>query len=224
MIVSVFDCDGTLYSAQFGYGMLRYCRDHGYVGRVRAYYLSILPRYLLRRLRLIKAEALNRPVVANLARLIAGWDTEQANAIFEWVAHQYLLPSRRPRVIARLNEHLALGHRVILLTGVYQPCLQILGRYLGVSDLIGSRVEIVDGRYTGGCVLPVVTGSDKLPYLMQYCEANGLDVDWGSSYAYADSGTDGAVLQAVGTPVAVHPDAPLRSMAIENDWEVIGVE
>ncbi len=222
MIASIFDCDGTLYSAQFGRGLLRYVNSRGFKGRVRAYYAALLPRYLLRKLRLIPEEDLKRPVIANLSRLIAGWNLEMGAAAFEWVAYEFLLPTKRHDVLARLKNHQTDQHLVVLLSGVFLPCLELIGADLNVTNLIGTRVDVRDGRYSGRIVPPVVTGTDKLPLVREFFATRQIEVDWGASYAYADSIHDRLVLDAVGNPVAVHPDSELLALARERNWEVVG--
>jgi HAD superfamily hydrolase (TIGR01490 family) len=222
VIVSIFDCDGTLYSAQFGRGLLRYVGSRGFKSRVRAYYASLLPRYLLRKFHLIPEEDLNRPAIANLGRLIAGWDVDMGAAAFEWVACEYLLPSKRKHVLARLEKHQANQHLVVLLSGVFVPCLELIGSELGVADLVGTRIGVKDGKYSGDILPPVITGKDKLPKVQKFFADRDLNVDWKASYAYADSIHDIPVLGAVGNPVVVHPDPDLLALARERSWEVIG--
>lgn len=221
MIVSIFDCDGTLYSAQFGRGLLRYVSSNGPKKRVRAYYAALLPRYLLRKLRIISREAFNRAIIANLARLIAGWDAKMGAVAFEWVAQEFLLPTKRDHVLSRLNRHQADQHRIVLVSGVFTPCLKLIGDEFGVADLIGTEVDVRGGVYSGDIIPPVVTGKDKLPVVREFFTKHDLDVDWKASYAYADSIHDHWVLEAVGNPVAVHPDPELLNLARERSWEVI---
>lgn len=219
--LSLFDCDGTLFTAQFGRGLLAYVHSHASRRRALSYYAAVLPLYVLRKLRLISAEDFNRPVIANLGRLIAGWDLDKGRQAFEWVLHEYLWPTRNPAVLERLAEHQARNHRVVLLSGIFVPCLQILGGQLGAREVIGTEPEVLDGKYTGRILPPVVTGREKLPVLRKYIAELGLDVDWGSSYAYADSAYDRQVLEACGNPVAVHPDPGLFAIAEANGWEVL---
>ena len=222
MIVSIFDCDGTLYSAQFGRGLLQYVGSRGFNSRVRAYYAALLPRYLLRKIGLIPEEDLNRPAIANLGRLIAGWDLDMGAAAFEWVAYEYLLPTKRNHVLSRLDSHQTDQHLVILLSGVFMPCLDLIGAELDVTDLVGTRVDVQDSRYSGDIVPPVITGRDKLPMIQEFFKVRDINIDWKASYAYADSIHDRPVLEAVGNPVAVHPDSELLALARERNWEVLG--
>ena len=48
------------------------------------------------------------------------------------------------------------------------------------------------------------------------------DVEWSSSYAYADSYTDLPLLERVGHPVATYPDSRLAAHALEHEWEILG--
>ncbi len=50
----------------------------------------------------------------------------------------------------------------------------------------------------------------------------GHRVDLAASFVYTDAFTDAPVLEMVGHPVAVYPDARLAAMAAERGWPVIG--
>jgi HAD superfamily hydrolase (TIGR01490 family) len=134
----------------------------------------------------------------------------------------YLLPTGRNEVVARLRDHQAQGHIVLLVSAQLTPSLEILGHLYNVNGVVGTKVEVKNGRYTGRIVPPVITGADKDRYARQYFSSHDLDVDWESSYAYADSITDTGLLKLVGHPVAVHPDARLYDLARSQKWEMIG--
>jgi phosphoserine phosphatase len=160
-------------------------------------------------------------VLAKLSRLTAGWDIEMGAAAFGWVANEFLLPTKHSDVLARLHSHQAEEHRVVLLSGVFLPCLELIGAHLGVRDLIGTRLEIHEDKYTGSIIPPIITGKDKLPALRDFIATRGLDVDWQASFAYADSIYDRSILEAVGNPVAANPDSELLALARARDWEVL---
>jgi HAD superfamily hydrolase (TIGR01490 family) len=221
MIASIFDCDGTLYGAQFGRAMLADARTHGYNQRVLAYYGVLLPRFLRRKFGLIDPEDFNRAVIANLGRLIIGWDGPKAMKAFERIVHEHLWPTRQPEALERLRSHQAREHDVILLSGVFMPCLELIGKELGVMNCVGTRLEVRNRVYTGKVVPPVVTGKDKLAVLRSFLNARGVQIDWQSSYAYADSLYDRGILETVGHPVAVHPDQGLKTLAEQNGWEIL---
>ncbi|HJS29689.1 MAG TPA: HAD-IB family hydrolase [Anaerolineales bacterium] len=222
MIAAFFDCDGTLYSSQFGRGLLQYASDNGGDKAVRNYYAALLLPYLMRRARLISQETFQRPLIGKLARLVKGWDVQESRAGFGWVVHEYLLQSRHPEVVERLHDHQVRGHMVVLISGVFVPALKILGEELGVSELIGTRLEENLGNFTGRIIPPVVSGREKVAQLYDHLSEGQTEIDWAASYAYADSVTDEALLRLVGNPVAVYPDTRLLEISLENGWEVMG--
>lgn len=203
---------------------MQYAGDHGDKRGLRSYYAAVLVPYLLRKLRLIKQETFTRPAISNLGRLVAGRDLPAGAEIFDWTAHNYLLPTARPNVLARLRRHQEQQHLVVLLSGVFVPCLELIASEIGVAHLVGTRLAVEAGRYLGRIVPPVITGRDKLPMLRRFLVDRGLEVDWQASHAYADSDYDRPVLEAVGHPVAVHPDAGLLALARARGWEIIGSE
>jgi hypothetical protein len=47
------------------------------------------------------------------------------------------------------------------------------------------------------------------------------NLDLGQCYAYSDSASDLPMLEAVGHPVAVNPDAKLERIAQHNGWPIV---
>jgi len=221
LIIALFDADGTLYSAQYGRGLMKYALAHGRRLYAAAYFASLIPASLPSKLKLTHNEGFDRLKIARMAWLLRGWDETQGLRAFEWVTDEYLLPTRREHVIARLRSHQEHGHLVVIASGTFTPSLQVLGQRLGVAELIGTGVEIMNGRYTGGILPPVIKGVDKLSRIRAYLSGSGLQVDWRASYAYGDSYSDREFLQLVGHPVAVHPQDKLRALALAQKWEIL---
>ena len=83
-IAALFDCDGTLYAAQFGRRLLKYASEHQRKGAVRTYYTVILLPYLINKFGLSTDEKYLRPLIANLARLVRGMSEQDAEDAFQW--------------------------------------------------------------------------------------------------------------------------------------------
>jgi HAD superfamily hydrolase (TIGR01490 family) len=222
MIVALFDSDGTLFARQQGRGMMEYAEAHGRRRAARNYFVSLLPAYFLRKSGLMKAERYQQLIIRRLGWLVRGLDEAEGAALFEWVANDYLLRTKRPETAERLKEHRARGHRVAIVSGMFTPCLEWIGGHFGVTDLIGTGIEVTNGIYTGGIIPPVITGPVKAEYVRRHFSSRGLEVDWAGSHAYGDSFTDREMLGLVGHPVAVYPDARLHALAQERGWEVLG--
>ena len=222
MIVALFDSDGTLYTGQFGRGMMKYSDEHGRKYFSGRYYASILPIYLLFKMKLASWQSLQHALLANLSGLLQGLDQEQAVTALTWLLHEYLLPTQRTDVFKRLKEHQANGHKIIIASGMLMPCAEIFREYLGADGAIGTQPEFINGKYTGQTVPPLISSEAKADKVKELVVSRGWDVDWASSYAYGDSYTDSNMLNLVGNPVAVYPDSKLFALAKEKNWEVLG--
>ena len=91
-----------------------------------------------------------------------------------------------------------------------------IARMLGADHVIATRMEIVDGRYTGA-VAHYNFGQAKADAVEELAQTRGYDL--AGSYAYSDSETDAPMLDMVGHAFVVNPDRGLRKLAIERGWE-----
>ena len=221
-IAALFDCDGTLYSAQYGRGLMKYASERGKRWAVRRYYMSLLPLFALRKYKLIPEERFHRPLTSRMSWMVKGMSEEEFHDLSECMFKEYLLTTERTHVVARLRDHQSRGHVVLLVSAQLSPSLEILARHYNADGFVGTKIESKNGRYTGRIIPPVITGSDKDRYAREHFLSRGLDVDWDASYAYADSITDTGLLGMAGHPVAVHPDAKLFALAQSKNWEMIG--
>ena len=114
--------------------------------------------------------------------------------------------------------HLAAGQRVWLVTATPVELASIIARRLGFTGALGTVAESVDGVYTGRLVGGLLHGQAKAAAVAALAAREGLDLARCS--AYSDSTNDLPMLQLVGHPAAVNPDAELRAVARARDWPV----
>ena len=221
-IAALFDCDGTLFSAQYGRGLMKYSSDNGRRGITRVYYASLVLPYFLNKYRLMGDETFSRSVTSRLAWMVKGLTEQEFIITSEWIVKEHALPTELSDVIARLRDHQSNGHIILLVSGWLSPSLELLGVHYKADGVVGTKLEMKDGRYTGRIVPPVITGVDKDRYAREFFSNNNIEVDWKSSYAYADSITDTGLFDMVGHPVAVSPDDKLHELALSKKWEIIG--
>ena len=134
-----------------------------------------------------------------------------------WELFSHLLLAKSfPAGIARVRQHRALGHRTILITGALDLVVEPLRPLF--DDIVCARLGEADGKFTGRLdVLPPI-GEARALVLGDYAEAEGLQLE--ESMAYADSASDLPMLEAVGFPVAVNPEAKLAAIARRRGWHV----
>ncbi len=88
------------------------------------------------------------------------------------------------------------GVPVYILTAASQEMADLLAHVLAFDGGLGSRSEIVDGRYTGRPAGPFNYREGKVVSMRELAEREGIDL--GASYAYSDSESDLPMLRAVG--------------------------
>jgi len=222
-VVALFDLDGTLYNGHIWEALTRYHRQQGQRRFIVAWYIiSHLLPWPLYRLGLVREETMYRAWGRDLSWLMKGFTEEEALQIFRHLWEQDISPALRPEVVARLREHQAQGHQVVLVSGTFQELLKVVAAGLGIEHAVGTPLEMRDGRYTGRVDGPFCFGQDKVRGMQALLAETGWPVDWAASYAYADSIHDLPLLELVGHPVAVHPDERLRAEAHRRGWEVMG--
>src|SRR4029077_4076323 len=133
-----------------------------------------------------------------------------------------VLPRLYPQMLERAYAHQDAGRLVYIVTAASQEMADLLAHVLAFDGGLGSRSEIVDGRYTGRAARPVNYREGKVLSMRELAEQERIDLD--GSYAYSDSESDLPMLRAVGHPVVVNPDADLRRIALEEGWEILHLD
>jgi HAD superfamily hydrolase (TIGR01490 family) len=114
--------------------------------------------------------------------------------------------------------HLRAGQRVWLVTATPVELATVISQRLGLTGALGTVAESADGVYTGRLVGGLLHGEAKAAAVASLAEREGLDLTRCS--AYSDSSNDLPMLQLVGHPHAVNPDAELRAEARRAGWPV----
>jgi HAD superfamily hydrolase (TIGR01490 family) len=221
MIAAFFDLDGTLATVHVWQALARHNRQQRVNRLALAGYMAThYPQYLLYKLHLVSRDAAYTSWARDMPWLIRGLTVARGQAAFDWVADEQVVPSMRPDVLALLRQHQAQERRVVLVSGTFQPLLETIGARLGVTECVGTRLEISGGRYTGRANPPVCLGPGKVARVRQFLTEQGAEIDLESSFAYGDGEWDVPVLETVGHPVAVYPEPGLLAQAQRRSWPV----
>ncbi len=151
------------------------------------------------------------------SRSAQGWkvaDVEQACK----AAAAEIVKDLQPFAQGVFAEHRAAGAKLVLATTSPEPFVRPLVDALGFDDVVCTRWKSHDGRFTGEMDGPFVWGRAKSDAVVAWAKAN--DVSLKQSYAYSDSYFDAPLLDVVGNPVAVNPDAQLAATAVVKGWPI----
>ena len=134
-----------------------------------------------------------------------------------------ILPRIYPQMLAEVRSHQDAGRPAFIVSAASHGVVELLARVLDMEGGIGSRYAVdADGRYTGELVGGLNYGSQKIGPMREFAASHEIDLD--ASWAYSDSASDLPMLELVGSPVAVNPDAELAAIAIERGWQVMRFE
>src|SRR6266487_1643673 len=158
-------------------------------------------------------------VRAKTLQVVAGRRPEEVKEFGRSVAHEELLPRLYPQAVELLLRHKGAGREVYIASSSPEDYLALLAEELGIDGVIGTRAEVVDGRYTGRLEGPMVHGPQKAERVRQL--AAERDIDLARSFAYSDSVNDVPMLELVGNPVAMNPDLRLAAIARKRGWQMI---
>lgn len=215
-VIAFFDVDNTLMRGASVYHLGRVAWKRGHLG------WRDLSRFAWHQARFTSVGENYRHQLAVRDRaleLIAGHSVLELEAIAVETYDAHLHALLHPKVVARAQNHLEQGHEVWLITATPEACARVIAERLGLTGAMGSRIESVDGVFTGALLGPVMHGAHKADAAGRL--AGEKSVRLSDCWAYSDSRNDIPLLELVGHPQVVNPDAALARYAAARGWPVM---
>jgi len=155
---------------------------------------------------------------AFMSQLVEGWDVGTVKEIVAETLHHVVDPIVYDEAVSLMEEHRLAGRDVVIVSTSGAEVVGPIGELLGADDVIASRLEIVDGKYTGQ-IDYYAYADEKARAIEAMAAERGYDLE--QCFAYSDSITDAPMLGAVGHPHAVNPDKELRKLAASKGWPIL---
>ena len=134
-----------------------------------------------------------------------------------------ILPRIYPQMLEEVRAHQDAGRPAFIVSAAGHGVVELLANVLDMEGGIGTIYEVgPDGKYTGQLVDGLNYGELKIAPMRRFAAEHDLDLD--ASWAYSDSVSDLPMLELVGNPVAVNPDAELARIARERGWRTMHFE
>ncbi|SNR40211.1 HAD-superfamily subfamily IB hydrolase, TIGR01490 [Haloechinothrix alba] len=149
---------------------------------------------------------------------VAGRSVEELNTVGEEIYDELMADKIWSGTRALAQMHLDAGQRVWLVTATPVELAAIIARRLGLTGALGTVAETDDGVYTGKLVGDLLHGRAKAHAVRALAAKEGLNLK--RCTAYSDSQNDVPMLSVTGTAVAINPDAGLREVARQRQWEI----
>jgi HAD superfamily hydrolase (TIGR01490 family) len=210
-----FDLDKTIIAGSSTLAFSGPLRERGLIGRralLRSGYAQLL-------LMVAGADAdFMERMRERISALCAGWEAAEVRAVIQQALDEILHPMVYAEAEELINHHRREGHHIVVVSASGEEMVEPIAAALGADHCAGTRMIVVDGRYTGEIDF-YCYGEGKAIAARALAERHGYRL--ADCYAYSDSITDLPLLRLVGHPHAVNPDRELRRVAQVNRWPVL---
>ena len=125
----------------------------------------------------------------------------------------------RPKALEYVRQLLAEGRRCAILTSTNEIIARPVGRFFGIEEVYGAKLEMADGVYTGKLSGIYTAGHGKVEIVKSLSASSKVPLS--DFAAYGDSINDLPMLKAVGHPYAVSPGKALLDAAQEFNFEIL---
>jgi HAD superfamily hydrolase (TIGR01490 family) len=211
-----FDVDNTLIRGSTIYFLGRGMYQRGYFTK------KDISRFVLANLRFRLTGKENKEEIARFQKsatdFIGGHSVKDIEAIAQEIYDEFVSPAIWQGTIDIAQKHLANKEEVWLVTAAPEDMAVLIAQRLGFTGALGSKAEIKDGSYTGAMVGPLLHGKEKATAITELAKREGFNLD--DCYAYSDSNNELPLLQSVGNPSAINPDAILGLRAMAEGWPI----
>tara|TARA_B110000971_G_scaffold177233_1_gene182880 strand:- start:310 stop:966 length:657 start_codon:yes stop_codon:yes gene_type:complete len=134
---------------------------------------------------------------------------------------QVIEPMQLPQARALLQQHRDAGDRLLIITSTNRFIVEPICHSLGVTELLATDAEIVDGRYSGKVDGTPTYKEGKVIRLNAWLKEQNETLE--GSWFYSDSINDLPLLLEVDHAVAVDPCPALRDEAEAKNWQIISL-
>ncbi len=215
--VAFFDLDGTLIA---GYSIVALAWETARRGATRGEL-----RQTAKLMRALARQQANgsggsyHKLVRRLSRSLTGISEDSLYELGEQAYQRSLARSLYREAISLVEAHRAAGHHLVIVTAASSYQVAPVARVLGIEDVRCTRLEVIDGRFTGKVISPMCYGEGKA--LAARRVAREQQARLGDCWFYTDSSADLPLLREVGHPVAVNPSDALGAQARAQRWPTL---
>jgi phosphoserine phosphatase len=129
-------------------------------------------------------------------------------SVFEKVGRRIEVTRGVPEMIAGVH---AAGGLVAVVSGGFHEVVDPIARELGLDHWRANRLEVVDGRLTGGLIPPIVDAAAKSDALVEWATDAGIPL--AQTLAVGDGANDLPMMSICGLSVGFDAKAPVRDLA-----------
>lgn len=214
MTLALFDLDNTLLNGDSDHAWGLFLADIGVVDAVEQQEKQdyFYQQYVDGKLDILEFLAFQmQPLATNSMPQLHQWRNQYVNEIV------------KPMILAGkadlVEQHRAKGDELVIITATNDFITRPIADELGVSNLIATTAELIDGKYTGQCAGTPCFQEGKITRLQAWLAEQ--EQTFNDTIFYSDSYNDLPLLQWSDTAIVVTPDDRLREHAEQVGWQII---
>lgn len=146
---------------------------------------------------------------------------KRANEMMIEVYKNEVEPNLRVQALERIAYHKQRGEKIIFVSASFEPIMEQAVSDLGVYGQVSTRMQIVDGYYTGNVEGLPVEGDQKPIRLTAFANEHFGEGNWQIVCAYGDHYSDEPLLTMATEAIAVTPDKGLERVARLRGWKIV---
>lgn len=154
---------------------------------------------------------------------LAQFSRSQLDAWHVQFMQQVIEPALLPAARALVQQHLAAGDLVAIVTATNAFVTAPIAQALQVEHLIAARPEMrSDGSLTGKLLGTPTYAEGKVTHTQAWLAQMGKTLsDFERSYFYSDSQNDIPLMSLVTDPIATNPNPTLKAHALAHGWPIL---
>ncbi len=210
----IFDVDNTIVCGQSQAIFIRYLYDKGYVSGL--YYVRLISWVLA-----YKFGIVSNPLSAMKYGLsfIKNRSRKETVEIIDDFFRTVLVHKIYAQAIKIIDDHKENNRDIVLVSNAPDILIERIASHLGVDSFIATKLEIIEGVYTGNIFGEIMYGEEKLLAIKKYIDSTQYSLK--NSWAYGDHDSDLFLLSEVAHPFVVNPSKLLKITAIKNNWPIL---
>ena len=143
-------------------------------------------------------------------------DHDYLTELHQLFMQKVIRPQMRLEGFKAIQCHKDAGHEIVGITATSDFITAPIFREFGITEIIATNAEVIDGKYTGKVTNIACYQQGKLTRLNQWLAGRDVTESW----AYSDSINDRFLLEYADHAIAVNPDDRLEALAKEQGWEI----
>ncbi|MEN9649543.1 MAG: hypothetical protein RL094_510 [Candidatus Parcubacteria bacterium] len=212
--LAIVDVDGTLIRGQSQQHLIKFLLKKGLIGRWFFFRLNLW--FVCYKLGLVHD-------IRTVLEYALSYFKDKDSQTIDQVLDAFIATSIKPRIYPKSHDLIkqlkADGYYVLLLSGAIEPIISRVSTIFQADAYVCTRVEVLEGKYTGKLANEVVYGENKVDMLKKFIEEHGFDIK--QTRAYADHLSDIPLLLKVSEPFAANPSTAMKKIAEMNNIPVI---